>query len=167
MEIADIAAEHLQGVHRVALAVHEQVGRVKVDAQVAGVDFLDDAEQDDGRLLAGLEPESQAALLAVDSDFADGVNDWWVFRVSHVFGDEAAVRDDGRCANHAGKVSAALQVDQPLGAILRGHQSKRSRAFREIPLGRRAVASPESADVNAGTFTLLDNRSRHVSGQQV
>ena len=108
MEIADIAAEHLQGVHRVALAVHEQVGRVKVDAQVAGVDFLDDAEQDDGRLLAGLEPESQAALLAVDSDFADGVNDWWVFRVSHVFGDEAAVRDDGRCANHAGKVSAAL-----------------------------------------------------------
>ena len=65
LERTDEAAEELHRVTGVGLAVQQQVSRVQVAPQILGADHLDRAQERDGRLLAGLEPELDPQRLAV------------------------------------------------------------------------------------------------------
>jgi len=76
------------------------------------------------------------------------------------------VGDDRRDADLAGEVGAGLQIQDALGAVLRGHQAERRRALGEVPARRTAVAAPEGAGAYPRGRRLRDHAGRHLVGPQ-
>jgi hypothetical protein len=88
---ADVGADDIQRVDRIALAVEDEIRGIEVDADVAGTNVLNEAEQGDGALLAGFAVQPEAGLPRVFGDFADGGDGLGIERVAREFGDETDV----------------------------------------------------------------------------
>ena len=94
----DQRAEDVEGVHRIGLAVKDQVGGIEIHADVVQAHVVDGAEQRDGRFLARFAAEVLAVLPAVCGYGADGFDGFLIDRIVRILGDESAVGLDGRDA---------------------------------------------------------------------
>src|SRR5690606_13711667 len=62
---ADIRPKHLDRIDRIPFTVHNQIGRVQVDAHVSGSNIKDRAQQRDRSLLSGFKEKLLTISLAV------------------------------------------------------------------------------------------------------
>ena len=78
MHSLNVRAQDLDGVHRIGLAVEDEIGGVEVHSDIVQPDVANRPHQRDGRLLAGLAAEFLAVLPAVRGHRADGVDGFLV-----------------------------------------------------------------------------------------
>ena len=158
VDAAHVLAEHLERVDRVAAPVHEQIRRIEVDAEIAQADRLDVAQQRDGRLLPGLEPEADAELVAMARHLVDRDAERLEAFIRHVLREEAAVGDDGRRAHLHGEIRPALERLDAGPAEFGGHEPEGDGASAEIPVRRAGHARPERRDPHALVGGALAHR---------
>src|ERR1039458_3472992 len=133
-------AEDIEGVHRIGLAVEDEVGGVEVHADIVEADVADGAEEGDGGFLAGFAAEVLAVAAAVVGHGADGFDGFLVNGIVRIFGDESAVSLDGGDAALFGEIGGFLDLGDARVAIFARHQADGERTFIEVvDFGARAA----------------------------
>ncbi len=149
MHAVDIGPKDIQGIGRIGLAIHEQVRRVQIDAQVTGPYILDGSQQGHRRLLAGLKPKAQAMPLAVGGDGLEGLDQAGVKGIRRALGDEPHMGGDTWRPDMVGEIGPLFEDRQPhRPARLRG-QANRARSLDEIPNVAARHARPEGGNLHS------------------
>src|ERR1700722_12255304 len=125
-------AEDLQRIHRIGLAIENEVGGVKVYAVIVESHVVDGAVEGDGRFLAGLAAEVLAIAAAIVGHRADSFDGFLIYRIVGVFWDKSAVSLDGGHAALFGKVGSLLDLGNAGFAILARDQADGERAAVEV-----------------------------------
>ena len=149
MHAADKGTEDIQGVHRVALAVKDQVGGIQIDEQVIKADGFEQTAQHDGGLLAGFKQQILAVALQIPGDGLDRGHNAGPGGIGHVLRDEAHVGHDVRDTQQTGVGRAVDQVLHPYGPPGQRHDAQGLRPLGEIPEFRAFPAAPEGGDFDA------------------
>ena len=140
---AYILAENKKGIDRVCLAVHEQVCRVKVDADVIGSYIFDGAEKRYGRFLTGLEKEILTVRFENFAYVTQAGDDLMIFRGAGIFGQESDVRNYVCDPELECKVSALEYSVHSCVSVFARNKSESKRTVVEVPDAGIAPTRPK------------------------
>ena len=146
MDVPHIRADGVKCIDRIGLAVHDEIRRIEIDAQIVKTNIRDRPKQRHRRLLPGFEEEILPVLPAVPGNILHCSKNPRVIRIMRIFRHIANMRDKVRHAEFLCKVGALLQHLHPLETVRRRHQSQRLLSVIEIPGAGPFPAAPEGGN---------------------
>ena len=148
MHAAHIFAEHIQCIHRIALAVEHQVRGIQVDEQVAGIDRFKQSQQDNRCLLARFKEQVLSRTLEAHCQIFHGSHHARPCRICHVLRDKAHVGDNIRNSQTLCIRSAVQDILNAFCPECDRNEAQGLRTFGKIPAFRADPAAPESRDLD-------------------
>src|SRR3984957_11193786 len=133
MDAAHMGTEDVDRIHRVGLAVEEEVGGIEADAEVGHGYIVYGAGHRGGCFLAGFHEEVLAVGLAMFGHGADGFDGLRVEGIAGVFWDEAAVGLYLGNADLLGEVGNLAEGVDARGAGFGGHHADGGWSLHEVP----------------------------------
>src|ERR1035437_4953617 len=133
MHAAEVRPQNVHRVHRVGLAVENQIGRVQPDSKVGQANIVNHPRYGRRCLLAGLHQEILPVALAVLRDRADGFNRSSVERVAGVLWNEAAMRLHLADAQQFGEIRSLAKSVNAGGAGFRRNQADGGGPAQKVP----------------------------------
>src|SRR5215467_1448744 len=150
VDALNVGRQHFDGVYRIGLAVHDDVGEVEVDPLVAETDVVHGADQRNRGFLAGLVAEVLAISAAILRDFAHRGNEFLVNRIVWIFRDKAGVCLYGGDINARGEIGGRFDVRDTGGTRLARDQAYGKRAIVKIPGFLAGAADDERSSFEIG-----------------
>ena len=142
MHTADVFSEYIKRIDRICLAVHDQVGRVKVDSHIVKSDVLHYTKQCDRSLLTGLKQEILTVLLALSCKILQGCDNLRVFRIMRILRHVACMCHKICYPKLLCKIRALCQHLDALEAVCFRHESQRILSLVKVPETRAFPAAP-------------------------
>src|SRR6266550_2339690 len=115
----------LDGIHRIRLAVKNQIGEIEVNALIVQTNVLNRAHERYWRFLAGLVTQVLPIALAVACYLTDRLHRLFIERVVGIFRNKSAMRLHGGDAALLGEVGGLLDVCDAGRACLARNQAYR------------------------------------------